>query len=50
MRCLFCRTELDTVHWAFDGVSDQPAPACKACCDRLRLVPRMTGSPPSLTA
>jgi len=37
MRCLFCRTDLDTVHWAFDGVSDQPVQACKECCDRLRL-------------
>jgi ADP-ribosyl-[dinitrogen reductase] hydrolase len=37
MRCLFCRADLDTVHWAFDGVSDQPVPACKECCDRLRL-------------
>ena len=23
MRCAFCRTDLDTVHWAFDGVGDQ---------------------------
>ena len=37
MRCLFCRSDLDTVHWAFDGVSDQPVPACRECCDRLRL-------------
>jgi len=37
MRCTFCRTDLDTVHWAFDGVSDQPVPACKECCHRLRL-------------
>ena len=37
MLCLFCRTDLDTVHWAFDGVSDQPVPACRECCDRLRL-------------
>ena len=37
MRCVFCRTDLDTVHWAFDGVSDQPVPACRECCDRLRL-------------
>ena len=37
MRCVFCRSDLDTVHWAFDGVSDQPVPACKECCDRLRL-------------
>jgi len=37
VRCLFCRTELDSVHWAFDGVSEQPVPACKRCCDRLRV-------------
>ena len=37
MRCLFCRTELDSVHWAFDGVSEQPVPACKACCERLHV-------------
>ena len=37
MRCVFCRTDLDSVHWAFDGASDQPVPACKACCDRLRV-------------
>jgi hypothetical protein len=35
MRCVFCRTELDSVHWAFDGVSDQPVPACRECCGRL---------------
>jgi hypothetical protein len=38
MRCMFCRTDLETVHWAFDGVSDQPVPTCKACCDRLRVL------------
>jgi len=37
VRCLFCRTELDSVHWAFDGVSEQPVPACKACCERLHV-------------
>jgi len=37
VRCLFCRAELDSVHWAFDGVSEQPVPACKACCDRLHV-------------
>ena len=36
MRCVFCRCELDSVHWAFDGVSDQPVPACRECCERLR--------------
>jgi len=25
VRCVFCRTELDSVHWAFDGVSEHPA-------------------------
>jgi len=37
MRCLFCRTELDSVHWAFDGVSEQPVPACRQCCERLHI-------------
>jgi len=36
-RCIFCRTELDSVHWAFDGVSDQPVPACRECCERLHI-------------
>jgi ADP-ribosyl-[dinitrogen reductase] hydrolase len=36
-RCTFCRTEIGSVHWAFDGVSEQPVPACRECCDRLRL-------------
>jgi DNA-directed RNA polymerase subunit RPC12/RpoP len=37
MRCVFCRAELDTAHWAFDRVSHQPVPACKECGDRLRV-------------
>jgi len=36
-RCTFCRDEIASVHWAFDGVSEQPVPACRECCDRLRL-------------
>ena len=30
MRCLYCRTELDSVHWAFDGVCN----ACRVRYDR----------------
>ena len=37
MRCTFCRDEIGTVHWAFDGVSDQPVSACRECCQKLRL-------------
>jgi ADP-ribosyl-[dinitrogen reductase] hydrolase len=37
MRCVYCRAGLESVHWAFDGVSDQPVPACRECCERLRL-------------
>jgi ADP-ribosyl-[dinitrogen reductase] hydrolase len=36
-RCTFCRDEIGTVHWAFDGVSEQPVPACRECCEKLRL-------------
>ena len=36
-RCTFCRVEIGAVHWAFDGVSEQPVPACRECCERLRL-------------
>jgi DNA replication protein DnaC len=34
MRCVFCRCDLDSVSWAFDGVRDQPVPVCRACCER----------------
>jgi hypothetical protein len=34
-RGIFCWTELDSVRWAFDGVSDQLVPACRECCERL---------------
>jgi ADP-ribosylglycohydrolase len=37
MRCTFCRDDIGTVHWAFDGVDEQPVPACRECCERLRL-------------
>lgn len=36
-RCTFCHDEIGAVHWAFDGVSEQPVPACRECCERLRL-------------
>ncbi len=36
-RCTFCREQIGTVHWAFDGVSEQPVPACRECCEKLRL-------------
>jgi ADP-ribosyl-[dinitrogen reductase] hydrolase len=36
-RCVICRAEVGTVHWAFDGVSADPVPACRECCERLRL-------------
>ena len=36
-RCTFCREETGAVHWAFDGVSEQPVPACRECCQKLRL-------------
>jgi hypothetical protein len=36
-RCTFCRDEIGAVHWAFDGVSERPVPACRECCERLRL-------------
>ena len=36
-RCTFCRDEIGTVHWAFDGVNEQPVPACRECCGKLRL-------------
>jgi ADP-ribosyl-[dinitrogen reductase] hydrolase len=37
VRCVFCRAEVDSVHWAFGGVDEQPVPSCRECCDRLRL-------------
>jgi hypothetical protein len=36
-RCAFCNDEVGTIHWAFDGVSEQPVPVCRVCCDKYRL-------------
>lgn len=36
-RCTFCREPVGVVLLVFDGVSDQPAPACRDCRDRLAL-------------
>jgi hypothetical protein len=35
--CIFCRHEVDTVLWVFDGVSDYPVPACRPCTEQRRL-------------
>jgi len=36
-RCTFCREPVGVVLLVFDGVCDQPAPACRPCRDRLGL-------------
>ena len=36
-RCVFCREELGVVLWVFDGVQNDPVPACGACRDKMRL-------------
>jgi hypothetical protein len=36
-RCVFCREELGVVLWVFDGVQNDPVPACGGCRDKLRL-------------
>ena len=36
-RCTFCRERVGVVLLVFDGVTEQPAPACRDCRDRLGL-------------
>jgi hypothetical protein len=36
-RCVYCHEDVGVVLWVFDGVSDEPVPACRDCRDRHRL-------------
>jgi hypothetical protein len=36
-RCIYCREDVTVVLWVFDGVQDEPVPACRDCRDKYRL-------------
>jgi hypothetical protein len=36
-RCVYCRQDVGVVLWVFDGVQDEPVPACRDCRDKYRL-------------
>jgi hypothetical protein len=36
-RCVYCREDVEVVLWVFDGVQDEPVPACRDCRDKYRL-------------